>query len=308
MEHTIGIDEVGRGCWAGPLVAGAAILSSKITNHPLLCDSKKLSALQRQQVADWIDEHGMCGLGWVSAYEVDELGLTSAVRMAMKRALSDLQAKHSGLLIKQIIIDGHINFLDDIPRTKAIIRADDSVPAVSAASIMAKVARDTYMSTQHEEFTDFNFRSHVGYGTAAHHTSLAKHGPTRLHRLSYKPIQMLLPAMSPTQRGRLAEARACEYLRSKGYIVLIQNWRTSWCEIDIIAKKLHTIFFIEVKYRRSNNSGHGLDYITPAKLLQMKRAADSWLQQHNSNGDYVLSAIELSGPNIVVTDFIESIE
>lgn len=308
MKLTIGIDEVGRGCWAGPLVAGAAIILPNIEIHHLLRDSKKLSARQRQQVAKWIEEHVMYGLGWVSAYEVDTLGLTKAVSSAMKRALADLQSKHPGLTIDEIIIDGHLNFLPEIPRTKAVIKADDSVPAVSAASIIAKVARDTYMSEQDAQYPNYAFGSHVGYGTTVHHTALKTHGPTILHRLSYKPVQSVLAKCTTTQRGRLAEARAAAFLEGKGFTVIERNWRTPWCEIDIIAKKDDTVYFVEVKYRRTKTSGGGMDYITTAKHNQMKRAAESWLQQHPTVSDYALSCVELSGPVMLVTDFVPNIE
>ncbi len=184
----LGIDEVGRGCWAGPLLAGAVILDPDKPLPATLRDSKKLSKLQREKLAEWIYAESIdYGLGWVSAKEVDVLGLTEAVRLAMQRAVGEIQAS-----CEQIIIDGHINFLAHDPRAEALINADDSVPAVSAASIIAKVARDQYMTELAQEFPDYGFDKHVGYGTAAHLLALQTHGVTNLHRRSYKPIQALL--------------------------------------------------------------------------------------------------------------------
>jgi ribonuclease HII len=182
---TVGIDEVGRGCWAGPVVAGAVILRQSIKG---LKDSKKLSKKQRETLAVQIQNTAEAiGLGWVQAAEVDELGLTEAVRLAMRRALEQIDAPYD-----EIIIDGNLNFLNEKPKAKAVIKADDSVPAVSAASIVAKVARDKYMAEIAADYPDYGFASHVGYGTALHLERLKLHGISDLHRQSFKPIRALV--------------------------------------------------------------------------------------------------------------------
>lgn len=182
--RTVGIDEVGRGCWAGPVVAGAVILNKPIKG---LKDSKKLTKKQRELLAIEIRENAIVGLGWVAATEVDELGLTEAVRLAMQRAIDHITASYD-----EIIIDGNLNFLQENPKARAVIKADDSVPAVSAASIVAKVARDNYMAEVATEYPDYGFPSHVGYGTALHLERLKLHGVSDLHRLSFKPIRALV--------------------------------------------------------------------------------------------------------------------
>lgn len=180
----VGIDEVGRGCWAGPLVAGAVVLNTDIAG---LKDSKKLSRLQRERLTLEIEASGAAiGLGWVTPAEIDEVGLTQAVRLAMERALDALLPGY-----ERVIIDGNFNFLAHRPGTQAVIKADDSVPAVSAASIVAKVARDNYMNEQALMYPGYGFESHVGYGTAAHLQALKTRGVTPLHRLSFKPLQRL---------------------------------------------------------------------------------------------------------------------
>ena len=182
---TVGIDEVGRGCWAGPLVAGAVILCQPIQG---LKDSKKLSKKQREKLAAEIQLQAVdIGLGWVQPDELDEVGLTAAVKLAMQRALEQITVTYD-----VIIIDGNLNFFPDDPKTKAIVRADDSVPAVSAASIAAKVARDNYMAEIAAKYPDYGFKSHVGYGTALHLERLKLHGVSDLHRMSFKPIQSLI--------------------------------------------------------------------------------------------------------------------
>ncbi len=189
---TIGIDEVGRGCWAGPLVAGAVALAEPIEG---LRDSKKLSKKRREALAAQIHESAAAvGIGWVSPAEVDQLGLTKAVQLAMLRAMKQIPCEYD-----QIIIDGNTNFFGNVQGLKTtdvqtIIRADDTVPAVSAASIVAKVARDQYMYDAATKFPDYGFEKHVGYGTAAHIAALKKLGVCELHRTSYKPIRSILEA------------------------------------------------------------------------------------------------------------------
>lgn len=182
---TIGIDEVGRGCWAGPLVAGAVLLKSAV---PGLKDSKKLSKLQRERLDIAIRESGAgIGLGWVTPAEIDAIGLTAAVRLAMERALQQITESYD-----EVIIDGNLNFLAHIPKTQELIKADDTVPAVSAASIVAKVARDNYMTALAQTYPGYGLEQHVGYGTALHIAGLHTHGVTDIHRKSFKPIKALI--------------------------------------------------------------------------------------------------------------------
>jgi ribonuclease HII len=185
---TLGIDEVGRGCWAGPLVAGAVILSPKEGPIKGLRDSKKLTKSRREQLAAEIHTRALAvGIGWVDPTEIDALGLTRAVGLAMERALAKIDVK-----IDEIIIDGNINYFARDVRAKAIVRADDSVPCVSAASIVAKVARDAYMAKVSEQYAGYGFAQHVGYGTATHIAALKSLGVTDIHRRSYKPVRALL--------------------------------------------------------------------------------------------------------------------
>lgn len=181
---TVGIDEVGRGCWAGPLVAGAVILSNPIRG---LKDSKLLSRNQRERLArDITLEAVAAGLGWVDAKTIDEIGLSAAVGLAMSRALAAVGAPY-----ERIIIDGNINFLPDNPLAETLVKADATVPAVSAASIIAKVARDEYMRNAAKRFPGYGFESHVGYGTALHLEQLKLRGICELHRRSFKPVGRL---------------------------------------------------------------------------------------------------------------------
>jgi ribonuclease HII len=184
---TVGIDEVGRGCWAGPLVAGAVILDTPITG---LKDSKKLTKTQREALALEINVQATAiGLGWVKPSELDQIGLSAAVGLAMQRAIAQITVPFD-----EIIIDGNINYFVEDPRAKAIIKADDSIDSVSAASIVAKVARDNYMTQIAREYPEYSFEKHVGYGTSLHLQLLKLYGVSDLHRRSFRPIQAILSA------------------------------------------------------------------------------------------------------------------
>jgi ribonuclease HII len=186
---TLGIDEVGRGCWAGPLVAGAVVLPPDFVLDPQagwrLDDSKILSAASRERADEAIRTVVLgFGLGWVTAEEVDSMGLTASVGMAMRRAVAAVSVPFD-----EIIIDGNINYLPDLAGSRAVVKADASVLAVSAASILAKVARDRWMSEAALRFPAYGFESHVGYGTKRHLEALRLYGPCELHRRSYRPVR-----------------------------------------------------------------------------------------------------------------------
>lgn len=175
---------MGRGSLAGPLVASAVILNSRIVG---LTDSKLLSRLQRQNLTEKIRKQALAiGIGWAKASEIDKLGLTLAVRLAMQRALNEITVEYH-----QIIIDGNYNFLNDNPLSECLVKADLSVPCVSAASIVAKVARDEYMINIADKYSNYGFETNVGYGTRYHLRMLQKHGICDIHRKSYQPISRL---------------------------------------------------------------------------------------------------------------------
>ena len=181
----LGIDEVGRGPWAGPLVVGAVVLGDAPIEG--LTDSKKLTAKRRQALDVVIRQRAAgIGLGWVSAAIIDQIGLSAALVLATKLAVDQVSAPYH-----QIIIDGTINFLAGTSKgdyVTTLIKADLLIPSVSAASIVAKVARDAYMSQQDDLYPGYGFANHVGYGTAAHAAAIYKLGVTPLHRLSFKPL------------------------------------------------------------------------------------------------------------------------
>lgn len=304
----VGIDEVGRGAWAGPLCVGAVALGE--TDIVGLTDSKKLTAKKRENLTLEIKQKAAgVGLGWVSAKMIDQIGLSAALKLAAQRAIAQITVDYD-----QIIIDGTVNLLSgrtlkqgvDIVTIK---RADFLLPSVSAASIVAKVARDEYMKIMDTTFPGYKFAAHVGYGTAAHTALLAELGPTPIHRMSFSPlkeIELVIPKVHIETAGEHAEAMTAEYLRRQGFTIIDRNWKTKWCEIDIIASKTGVVHFIEVKYRKNDTGGTGLAAITPKKLRQMKFAAELWLAGKDIQ-QAVLSAVEVSGNEFVISEFIEII-
>jgi ribonuclease HII len=186
-KHVVGVDEVGRGCWAGPLVAAAVMLDDERSIIGIK-DSKKLSNAQRERLDTTIREQALAiGIGWVWPAEIDIIGLTAAVRSAMQQAVDQIQQSYD-----VVIIDGSYNFLPENVLVRTMVRADALVPAVSAASIIAKVARDSYMTDwAAHTYPLYGFDRHVGYGTALHISALQQYGVTDIHRMSYKPIRRL---------------------------------------------------------------------------------------------------------------------
>lgn len=180
----IGIDEVGRGSWAGPLLVVAASSEGKL---PLgVADSKTLSRTKRQELISILEAVCIFGEGWVEPCEIDDLGLSEAMRLGVQRALTNLQAVRTA----DIVIDGNINYCPpEYTNARCLIKADATNPIVSAASIYAKVTRDQRMARLSKSFPGYGFERHVGYGTKIHQEGLKKLGICELHRKSYKPIQ-----------------------------------------------------------------------------------------------------------------------
>lgn len=305
----VGIDEVGRGAWAGPLVVGAVLLGDQPIEG--LTDSKLLSKKRRGELDQEIRQKAVAiGLGWVSAQQIDTIGLSRALKLAAKRAISHISADYD-----EIIIDGTIALLDD-PRVTLLKKADLLISSVSAASIVAKVARDTYMSCLDTVFEGYNFSSHVGYGTASHRSAIESRGVSPVHRLSFAPLKHYADATpevavktkrhTTKQIGDTAEDVASAYLRTThGHTIIDRNWKTKICEIDIVSKKGDTYYFTEVKYRKTTDQGGGLAAITAKKQEQMKRAAVYYAQVHRlRDSNLRLAVIDATGTPAVVTSFL----
>jgi len=310
----LGIDEVGRGPWAGPLVVGAVVLGgAKIEG---LTDSKKLTKKRREVLDIEIREKAVgFGLGWVEAVELDKIGLSAALVLATKCAVEQILVPYH-----EIIIDGTVNFLASTSKGQYVTtlkKADLLIPSVSAASIIAKVARDDFMTLQDELYPGYGFSSHVGYGTAMHRAAIDKLGITPLHRLSFAPLKKYSSAIkdivlekplkiTSKMIGDSAEDVAANYLKQNGHEIINRNWKTKYCEIDIISSFNDIIYFTEVKYRKNASQGGGLAAITATKLRQMKFSAEFYaLSQKISNTNLRLAAMSVSGQPPIVETFLE---
>lgn len=341
----LGIDEVGRGPWAGPLVVGAVILGGAEIDG--LDDSKKLTKKRREALDVEIREKAAAwALGWVSAQELDAIGMSETLRLATRRAVEQVQVqcRQQNLAFSEIIIDGKVNFLRGTALEKfvaAIPKADGLIPSVSAASIVAKVARDQFMAEQAAVYPGYGFASNAGYGVAKHRAAIERLGVTPLHRLSFAPLAKYAVTpravpqkksgqlyvgpryfsdgaraaelhqdaindsaeaalifsedtapgssvnpdgdttqskpMTTRQIGDKGEQAAADWLTARGHEIVARNWRTRYCEIDIVSVKGEVLYFTEVKYRKNDDFGDGLAAITAKKQRQMRFAAELFL-------------------------------
>lgn len=323
MGMILGIDEVGRGPWAGPLVVGAVILGGADIEG--LNDSKKLTKKRREALDEVIREQAaVWALGWVSAGELDDVGMSQALRLATRRAVKQIQSqcKEKNLAFDEIIIDGTVNFLADTALERYVTvmaKADGLIPSVSAASIIAKVARDQFMAEQDVVYPGYGFVSNAGYGVAKHRAAIERLGVTPLHRLSFAPLQKyagtegnLQPSSSSQikhqqvnttrQIGDMGEQAAADWLVANGHEIIARNWRTRYCEIDIVSMKDDVLWFTEVKYRKNDDFGGGLAAITTKKQRQMRFAAELFMAKHPQyeGCDMRLLAVAIEGSLPVV--------
>lgn len=187
-----GVDEAGRGPWAGPVVAAAVYFTREEAVPSGLNDSKKLGPKAREHLAQVLlqnPQHILSGIGIASAEEIDRLNIWGATMLAMRRAT---QALAIGPDIA--LIDGNRHPLPFPCRTETVIGGDGLSVSIAAASILAKTTRDTMMRDYAAQYPEYGFDRHAGYGTAAHQAALAAHGPCPIHRKSFSPIRALLEA------------------------------------------------------------------------------------------------------------------
>lgn len=189
-RRVAGVDEVGRGPLAGPVVAAAVILplrpSGEVSRASWirdLRDSKQLSALQREALFPLIERHAEWGIGVVSAQVIDQINILQATRLAMRRAVEALESPPDAL-----IVDGR-EVVAGAPVQRSVIKADARCASVAAASILAKVTRDRMMCELDEVFPGYGLAEHKGYTTAVHQAALQRLGYSTIHRLSFAPVR-----------------------------------------------------------------------------------------------------------------------
>ena len=190
MIWVCGVDEAGRGPLVGAVVAGAVVLDP---NNPIegLKDSKKLNAARREFLYEQILEKAKAwGVGEASPAEIDEINILQATMLAMRRAIEDMTIR-LGAWPDKALIDG--NRCPELPiAAEAIVKGDAKEPAISAASIIAKVTRDRQMMSLHERYPEYGFAQHMGYPTEAHFAALEQYGACEQHRRSFSPVRKVL--------------------------------------------------------------------------------------------------------------------
>ena len=334
----LGIDEVGRGPYAGPLVIGACILGDWQNSEDAewiekLTDSKKLSAKRREELYILIKEKALAtATGWVSSAEIDEVGLSEALRLATRRAVEQIQK--TKVPFSEIIIDGTMNFLVGTKLEKYVStlkNGDFLVKEISAASILAKVERDKYMAELDAVYPEYGFGKHVGYGTAAHQKAMEEFGLTPEHRRSFRPVREIAENKNTTklktatkletaaepkntseqkitnkQLGDRGEQVVADFLTAAGHEIVARNYKTKLFEVDIVSRKDRALYFTEVKYRGSNDFGAGLDFIDKKKQQKMHLAVAGFLATHPEYADFTpILAVAAVGEDFKLEEWFE---
>ncbi len=249
FSYIAGVDEVGRGCLAGPVVVAGVVFPSEFRtqeDHEFLSkidDSKKVSAHLRAELSEWIKANAIAwSLASTSEREIDEINILRATFQAARAVVADLHQK-LGRELDLILMDGNQMIPGLKCRQQCVIGGDSLSKSIAAASIVAKAARDQQMTDLDKQYPGYDFGIHKGYATAKHREALKSLGPSPIHRISF------LKKLLAQERGRAAEDLVCEFLIRKGFQVMERNCRIAKFEIDVVAEKDSEIHFFEVRGR-----------------------------------------------------------
>jgi len=244
-----GVDEVGRGCLAGPVVVAGVIFSSQmraaLPSKELeeIRDSKQIRAEKREELSEWIKKNAMAfQIESVSEVEIDAINILQATFKAARKVVDGL----SNTLKQEIdfiLMDGNQNIPGLKMKQLAVIGGDRFSKSIAAASIVAKVERDRRMVELSKIYPGYQFEANKGYGVESHQEGLMKLGPCKIHRRSF------LKKMQSLKFGADAELRVVEFLQQNDFRIMHKNWQTKGGEIDIVAGKGKEIHFIEVRAR-----------------------------------------------------------
>ena len=292
MDIIAGVDEAGRGPLAGPVVAAAVILPG-IHGIEGLRDSKKLSPKQREVLFGKIKNNAISiGIGQSSVKRIDEMNIRNATFMAMQRALGHLTIKPNSAMIDGESLPNQI-----IPNV-GIIRGDDTVDSIKAASIVAKVTRDNLMIRYSKIFPEYGLDKHKGYGTAMHMEALRKYKATPIHRRSFKPVRDNFPTLTWLDRKNrikwLGKKIAALYLMDIGIVIeSLNEYLLPYGEIDIIGIENGDWIFSVVRSRvnsvRVTNS-----QLKQFEVEKIKISIEDYLSQYAGPHNYRVDHIEVS--------------
>ena len=186
MKITAGVDEVGRGSLIGPVYAAAVILNNNI-KFKILKDSKRLKKKRREELSKYIKKNSTWAIAKASREEIDKINVLQASLLAMKRAIKKLKKKPSDILVDGNKIPKITNY-----KIKAIVKGDETIPAISAASIIAKVARDKFIISLSKKYKNYKWEKNFGYATKQHLKAIQNLGITKHHRKTFMPIASLI--------------------------------------------------------------------------------------------------------------------
>jgi len=302
MRIIAGVDEVGRGPLAGPVVAAAVILPK---NHTIegLRDSKKISKKRRESLFPLIYEQAIdIGTGEVDVKTIDKINIREATFKAMKMALDDLST-----IPDRALIDGHPLNDQSIPN-EGIIGGDDKVDSIKAASIIAKVTRDRIMKEYSIIFPEYGFENHSGYGTKIHIEALEKYRATPIHRRSFKPVKNLMPTfkwlVDHDRISWMGKKLAALHLKKSGMSVMYLDWEgISNNSIDIVAKDNDHLIFVDVNTYYKNQDDlkkdNEVDRLKKTMLPAMNLYLSDKLAVSNFRIDSISVILSSNNPEIL---------
>ena len=302
MRIIAGVDEVGRGPLAGPVVAAAVILPK---NHTIegLRDSKKISKKRRESLFPLIYEQAIdIGTGEIDVKTIDKINIREATFKAMKMALDDLST-----IPDRALIDGHPLNDQSIPN-EGIIGGDDKVDSIKAASIIAKVTRDRIMKEYSIIFPEYGFENHSGYGTKIHIEALEKYRATPIHRRSFKPVKNLMPTfkwlVDHDRISWMGKKLAALHLKKSGMSVMDLDWEgISNNSIDIVAKDNDHLIFVDVNTYYKNQDDlkkdNEVDRLKKTMLPAMNLYLSDKLAVSNFRIDSISVILSSNNPEIL---------
>jgi len=291
FDSICGVDEAGRGPLAGPVFAAAVILPFGI-DIPYLDDSKKLPEKTRETLFGKVTESAIdYGIGSADVQEIDELNILGATFLAMNRAVDSLKVKPGIALI-----DGNRDPVLKC-RSRLIVGGDGKSASIAAASILAKVSRDSYMVDIAGKYPQYEFEKHKGYGTKLHYEKLLEYGPSVLHRTAFLRKFHAGSKTKAQVRGKWGEKHALEYLKSKNYTLVAESFRSRFGEIDLIVKNPEYIVFVEVKLRKNSAFAQAREFVGREKQRKMIATANYWLTSQRSPLQPRFDVIEVYAPD-----------
>ncbi len=298
----VGVDEVGRGCLAGPVCVAGVVFSREQWGEgdqflSGVEDSKVLKAERRRLLSDSIVANALAvSIRYASAEIIDQINILRAVMTVAKEVVNELQEKLQARELGEIdlvLMDGPYVIPGLLQRQKAIVGGDQLSRSIAAASIVAKVARDDLMDALAKEHPHYGFEKNKGYGTSLHLQALRDHGVCSLHRRSF------LKKLDFLHEGEVAESRVAQWLASQGFVLKHSRWRVGRMEIDLVAEKSDELHFFEVRFRAQDTA---IDLaFPPAKQMHFRRAVDFFLTKMGWSGSYRLHFVLVTPETIQPT-------